>query len=138
MAKFHYHSICSLKVARLAILNKIFGEFFTFCILSLHGKWNRTRLLIGETEYANFFTSCQISQDLRSSEIRKFQENLWNALEPKASDQLDMHNKNFDSHARKCKKSTLKPFTAKSFSCNFINSSRIFCQELSEETLNYF
>ena len=42
-----------------------------------------------------------------------------------------MENKSFDSRARKCKKSTLKRFTAKLFSRKFNNLSRIFCPELT-------
>ena len=54
------------------------------------------------------------------------------------NDQLATHDKNFDSHARKCWKSMLKLFIAKSFSRNFKNLSRIFCPELSEERLVCF
>ena len=46
---------------------------------------------------------------------------------------LATQNKNFDSRARRCKKSTSKLFTAKSFSCKFKNLSRIFYPEFSED-----
>ena len=52
-------------------------------MVSLHHKGNRTRLLSGEGECENFLTSCRTSQDLRSLEIRKPHENLWNAFEIK-------------------------------------------------------
>ena len=47
------------------------------------------------------------------------------------NDQLAIENKNFDSCARKCKKSTLKRFTVKLFSHKFNNLSRTFCPVLT-------
>ena len=50
------------------------------------------------------------------------------------NDQLATQNKNFDSRARKCKKSTSKRCTTKTFSHKFKKLSRIFCTEFSEDS----
>ena len=61
-----------------------------------------------------------------------------NSLDSNTSDQLATKYKNFDNRTTKCKRSTLKFFTSKSFSPKFKNLFRVFCPELSKETLVYF
>ena len=71
-AKFHYHSICSLKVTRFANLDKIYGLFFTFGT-SLPPPPKKKKI---EQDYYHNRMNVKIS----SPEISKFQENLRNAF----------------------------------------------------------
>ena len=82
--------------------------------------------------------SSRVAEQVKIYNLRKlgsFPEMLWIK---KQVNQLASQNKNFYKRTTKCKKSTLKSVTGKSFSRKFKNLSRIFCPELSEETLVYF
>ena len=82
--------------------------------------------------------SSRVAEQVKIYNLRKlgsFPEMLWIK---KQVNQLASQNKNFYKRTTKCKKSTLKSVTGKSFSSKFKNLSRIFCPELSEETLVYF
>ena len=61
--KCHYHSICSLKVARLAEFDKIFGDFWHV--------WHVTTRKIEQDYYQE-----RVNMKISSREISKFQENL--------------------------------------------------------------
>ena len=68
----HFYIFKKLKKNVQTIWDKTFVHFSRFSKVSFHHKWNRTRLLSQESEYATCLTSCQTTYDLGSKKCGNF------------------------------------------------------------------
>ena len=82
-------------------------------LIFIHHKWKRSRVLSWKGECRSCLTNCQVTQELQSYEIRKFQETPWNDWVWYGVFSSPLTKQNLTVVLQNCKKLAVKHFIQK-------------------------